>query len=297
MILGLQPCPKCGKAPKVGAGPMFPGDSKATYITTCETANCCRAFGVSEEEAQRAWNRLRGPRMTLPGDELGAGVHDAAARQQILGRLKTTWHTTAGLAGGFPLKRIEKHLRELVESGDAEYRGQKIPGTNVVRDLWRLAPVIECPACSRAGGADRGVFHAPPICPDDSTPPAAVAAGEPESPRNGVPDMAAKKQIPLPDQIPLIEVDHPATKKFKELRGQAQRLDAKAKKLNKEKKEARHAILELVREAFKVKPDVDGVIKFVLDGETVKITPGESKLSFTTEPLETDDEDEAEEAK
>lgn len=27
---------------------------------------------------------------------------------------------------------------------------------------------IECPACSRAGGAGRGVFHLPPVCPEPS---------------------------------------------------------------------------------------------------------------------------------
>lgn len=36
------------------------------------------------------------------------------------------------------------------------------------------APMIECPACSKAGGADRAVYHEAPICgePEPPTPPA-----------------------------------------------------------------------------------------------------------------------------
>ncbi len=30
--------------------------------------------------------------------------------------------------------------------------------------VWVQETLIECPACSKAGGADRPVFHMPPIC-------------------------------------------------------------------------------------------------------------------------------------
>ena len=85
-----------------------------------------------------------------------------------------------------------------------------------------------------------------------------------------------------PNQMQLIETSHPLAKKFRTARNAYSTMrqkQAEAKELADKKREE---ILQIVKE-MGVKPDVDGVIAFTLDGQVVKIVPGKSVLKITDE--------------
>jgi hypothetical protein len=83
-----------------------------------------------------------------------------------------------------------------------------------------------------------------------------------------------------PEQLTLIETKHPLAKKFRTARS-AYNTFRQAQAEAKEKADGkREEILGIVRE-MGVKPDVDGVIAFEMDGQIVKIVPGKSVLKIS----------------
>lgn len=84
------------------------------------------------------------------------------------------------------------------------------------------------------------------------------------------------------NQIPLIETEHPDAKRFRAARNAYfKHLDEKnaaAKKADQKREE----ILLIVKE-MGIKPDADGVLKFRLGGDIIKIEPGKAKLKIEAE--------------
>ena len=97
-----------------------------------------------------------------------------------------------------------------------------------------------------------------------------------------------------PDQLQLIETSHPLAKKFRAARGAYDRFRQEQASLKEHADKKREEILQIVRE-MGVKPDVDGVIAFQMDGQEIKIVPGKSVLKITDVNADPED-DEAGEA-
>ena len=93
-----------------------------------------------------------------------------------------------------------------------------------------------------------------------------------------------------PEQMQLIETSHPLAKKFRAARNAYNKYrqeQASQKELADKKREE---ILQIVRE-MGVKPDVDGVISFTMDGQVVKICPGKSVLKITDKNADAHDDE------
>jgi len=68
--------------------------------------------------------------------------------------------------GGGTLLTLKNCLeaRELLRSQDLHPKDCPFDGSEFFKPG---VPVVECPACSKAGAADRPVYHTPPVCPND----------------------------------------------------------------------------------------------------------------------------------
>lgn len=70
------------------------------------------------------------------------------------------------------VEMLKDALSDLAEVGRDWLKDKPGPLASVIRAetvLEQLFPMIECPACSRAGGADRAVMHEAPACPEPET--------------------------------------------------------------------------------------------------------------------------------
>lgn len=199
-----------------------------------------------------------------PIDEPGAHIPDALARQQILARLTTEPKPHVEIAHGFPWKRIERLLGELIEAGEV-IKELKPVGDGMFglkRDTWRLAPL-------------------PPI--EINPMEAPDVPGPVESPKTESQVMAKRTPQVQESQIPLINVEHAMAMPFKALRRKYEAKNSEKNEANKELKEIRFAIIDLIKKNG-ISPDIDGVIKFEMDRRIIEITPGESKLSIKDKP-------------
>ncbi len=97
------------------------------------------------------------------------------------------------------------------------------------------------------------------------------------------------------EQMQLIEVDHPAMKKFKSLRNSYENYISEKNEAHGKAKGKREEMMTHIREEMGIKPDADGAYRFQIgEDEVVEITQGESQLKFKNKPKKKDPDPEDE---